>query len=143
MLDEIIKEKKFLELTLKGNRYEGTFLVERKIERIRLEDRFPAIWIYGYCWEGEGVIKDRKSGEEQRISLDASGNNTKKGLKDNIIYFDEYLNEQRIIDYSAIIDLQLRKMYEEARKRRKEKVIMRPKPLKVAKLIAKGFVASK
>ncbi len=140
MLDEIIEEKKFSQLTLKGKQYEGRFLAEQKINRIRLKGRLPAIWKYGYFWEGKGVIKDRKSGQEQEVFLDTSGNHTQQGLRENIIYFDAYFNEQRIIDYSVIIDLQLQEMYEKAKERLGKKVVIHPEPLKVKELIKKGLL---
>ena len=139
MLDEIVKEKKFSELTLKGNQYEGLFLAEQKIERIKLKDRFPAIWIYRYYWEGEGIIKNKRTGERQGILLNIVSSNNQKELKDNIIYFDEYLNKEKIKDYASIIDLQLQIMYKKAERERSKKAVIHPEPLKIRDLIKKGF----
>lgn len=140
MLDEIVKEKKFSELTLKGNQYEGIFLAEQRIEKIKLEDKFPAIWIYRYSFEGKGIIKDKKTNEEQKIFLSDITDRYITRLRDYIIYFDEYLNKEKIKDYASIIDLQLQRMYKKAERKRGRKAVIHPEPLKIRDLIKKGFV---
>lgn len=140
MLDKIVKEKKFSELTLKGYRYEGVFLTEQKIKKIKLEDKFPAIWTYRYSFEGEGVIKDKKTNEEQKIFLRDITNRYITKLKDYIIYFDGYLNKERIKDYAFIIDLQLQRMYKKAERKRSRKAVIHPEPLKIRDLIKKGLL---
>jgi len=139
-LDGIVKVQNLVKLSLKGNRYEGVFLTEQKIGKIKLEDKFPAIWIYRYSFEGEGVIKDKKTGERQEILLNIVSSNNQKELKDNIIYFDEYLNKERIKDYAFIIDLQLQRMYKKAERERSRKAVIHPEPLKIRDLIKKGLL---
>jgi len=141
ILEGTVKEQNLVKLTLRGYRYEGVFLTEKKIGKIKLDDKFPVIWIHKYCWDGSGIIKDRKTGEEQKIFLNITANNySPNELKDNIIYFNKYLDKQKITDYPAVIDLQLQIMYKKAQRKRGRKAIIHPEPLKTRDLIKKGFV---
>jgi hypothetical protein len=127
-------------LTLEGHNYIGRFEIEEHVhstrERVDTE--------VGWHWEnqtyrhytGEGLVKDKQTGSEQRFLIYPEGN-----TEAHLIVLKNGTRE-RIRDYQGVVDLSLKKMCEDAKNSGEIIPKVNPVCLEEAILSEKGLVST-
>ena len=135
------------ELFLMGNRYEGRFLGKIKKGKKWTGSEYTEAYVDIEWWCGEGIIKDKEIGEERRFFFETKSKEYNLGsLEHEIVCFDRrepYDIRPKIVNYPAVVDLELEVMYEEAKNREDEEIIstVSPTKLEIEDLVERGLIA--
>lgn len=134
------------EINLKGNNYQGKFLGEQQSEKFRYVGSSNERM--NFWWSGQGLISVADGTEERFLFNTVKLHTNLRGLEQELIGFDSiyvsYPSRPEILDYSSIVDLALKKMYEKSVEQRKEGKIIIPKiapsRLSIEFLVEQGLV---
>ena len=121
------------ELVLEGHKYKGRFLIEEYVrtsrERVDTEIGYYLRNRTHRHWEGEGLIKNKQTGKEQKFLI------LPDGCTESDLVILGNSKKKKTQDYKGIVDLALQSMYKAAKESDAIIPKIKPPPINLEELV--------